>query len=107
MNGHSEEVPGRDFDGRATWVPPGGALTRRDALPDPRDGSEERRHIDCRAMESVSLNEASTIGSARVLDRVAGHPDEPIEDSARPRRRRATARQFLANIYQLLECTLS
>ena len=76
--GHSDRAATEDFEGWAKWVSVGGALLIHDVFPDPRDGGRPPYHIYCRATDSGEFREVSCTGSLRVLERISGHPGEPI-----------------------------
>lgn len=79
--GHSEAAAHQDFDGWASWVTVGGALILHDVFPDPRDGGQAPYQIYCRAVESGEFQEASSLGSLRVLERMSGGPENPASVS--------------------------
>ena len=76
--GHSEKAATDDFEGWAKWVNPGGGLVIHDVFPDPRDGGRPPYYIYCRAVDSGQFREVSVTGSLRVLERVSGHPGDPV-----------------------------
>ncbi len=69
--GHGVGPAHRDYEG---WVPQlavGGTLLIHDVFPDPADGGRPPYEIWCRAVGSGSFHEVDTVGSLRVLRRVA------------------------------------
>ena len=80
--GHTEEAAQRDFAGWARWVQVGGALIIHDVFPDPNDGGQAPYHVYLRARQSGQFRDVSATGSMRVLERIAGYPDELSAASA-------------------------
>ena len=70
--GHSEEPAQADYSGWARWILPGGALVIHDVFERPEDGGQAPFHVWQRAVASGSFEPAATVGSMRVLTRVAG-----------------------------------
>ena len=75
--GHTDEHAGNDYTGWARWVSRGGALVIHDVFPDPRDGGQPPYRIYLRALRS-GFEETFSLGSMRVLTRVAGEAGEPV-----------------------------
>jgi predicted O-methyltransferase YrrM len=70
--GHAEEHAQNDYSGWAHWVMPGGALVIHDVFERPEDGGQPPYHVWLRAVASKAFEPAGTVGSMRVLTRVAG-----------------------------------
>jgi predicted O-methyltransferase YrrM len=69
--GHGHDPAHRDYE---TWVPhveTDGLLVIHDVFPDPADGGRPPFEIYCRALESGAFTEKRTVGSLRVLRRIA------------------------------------
>ena len=77
--GHAEEHAQNDYSGWAPWVMAGGLLVVHDVFPDPADGGQPPYHVWLRAMESGSWEDVETLGSMRVLRRVAGEAGEAVD----------------------------
>jgi len=72
--GHGEEPAHADYEAWAPHVMVDGWLAIHDVFPDPADGGRPPYEIYCRAMASGAFEEASVMGSLRVLRRIrAGH----------------------------------
>jgi predicted O-methyltransferase YrrM len=70
--GHTDEAATGDYEGWAPWVVRGGALLIHDVFPDPHDGGQAPYRIFRRAVDSGQFSPVRTVGSLRVLERVAG-----------------------------------
>jgi len=69
--GHGPDPAHRDYE---IWVPHvvvGGRLLIHDVFENPADGGRPPYEIYCRAMESGAFGELVTVGSLRVLERIA------------------------------------
>lgn len=70
--GHAEEPAQDDYSGFARWVLPGGVLVVHDVFERPEDGGQAPFHVWQRAVAGGAFEPAGTVGSMRVLRRVAG-----------------------------------
>ena len=75
--GHTDEHAGNDYVGWGRWVEHGGTLVVHDVFPDPADGGQAPYRIYLRALES-GFEEATVLGSMRVLTRVTGTAGDPV-----------------------------
>ena len=75
--GHTDEHAGNDYEGWGRWVAHGGTLVIHDVFPDPADGGQAPYRIYRRALES-GFEESKSLGSMRVLTRVAGEAGDPV-----------------------------
>lgn len=76
--GHGERPAMDDYEGWARWVMPGGLLAIHDVFPDPADGGRPPYEVFLRALAGGSFEERETVGSLRVLRRVAGAAGDPV-----------------------------
>jgi MMP 1-O-methyltransferase len=67
-----------DYAGFAHWVQPGGVLVIHDVFEDPADGGQAPYHVWIRAVDSGDFVPDETVGSMRVLVRVA-RPDQAVQ----------------------------
>lgn len=75
--GHTDEHAGNDYTGWGRWVQAGGTLVVHDVFPDPADGGQAPYRIYRRALAS-GFEEATALGSMRVLTRVRGDAGDPV-----------------------------
>jgi predicted O-methyltransferase YrrM len=75
--GHTDEHAGNDYTGWGRWVQAGGTLVVHDVFPDPADGGQAPYRIYLRALAS-GFEEATALGSMRVLTRVRGDAGDPV-----------------------------
>jgi predicted O-methyltransferase YrrM len=79
--GHAEVHAQNDYTGFAHWVQPGGVLVVHDVFERPEDGGQAPYHVWLRAVDSGDFEPVETVGSMRVLRRLApaqaerGSPD--------------------------------
>lgn len=69
--GHAEIHAQNDYTGFAPWVQPGGVLVIHDVFERPEDGGQAPYHVWLRAVASGDFEPEETVGSMRVLRRVA------------------------------------
>jgi predicted O-methyltransferase YrrM len=72
--GHAEIHAQNDYTGFAHWVQPGGVLVIHDVFERPEDGGQAPYHVWLRAVDSGDFEPVETVGSMRVLRRVAAEP---------------------------------
>ena len=75
--GHTDEHAGNDYTGWGRWVQTGGTLVVHDVFPDPADGGQAPYRIYLRALAG-GFEEATALGSMRVLTRVRGDAVDPV-----------------------------
>jgi MMP 1-O-methyltransferase len=75
--GHTDEHAGNDYTGWGRWVQTGGTLVVHDVFPDPADGGQAPYRIYLRALAG-GFEEATALGSMRVLTRVRGDAGDPV-----------------------------
>ena len=75
--GHTDEHAGNDYTGWGRWVQAGGTLVVHDVFPDPADGGQAPYRIYLRALAG-GFEEATALGSMRVLTRVRGDAGDPV-----------------------------
>ncbi|MGA8845245.1 MAG: class I SAM-dependent methyltransferase [Nocardioides sp.] len=76
--GHAEEHAQNDYAGWAPWVMSGGYLVIHDVFERSEDGGQAPFHVFLRALESGAFVAVETVGSMRVLRRVAGQAGQPV-----------------------------
>jgi predicted O-methyltransferase YrrM len=69
--GHGAEPAHQDYEGWTPHLAPGGLLCIHDVFPDPADGGRPPYEIYCQAVESGRFRDERTVGSLRVLRRLA------------------------------------
>jgi predicted O-methyltransferase YrrM len=69
--GHGAEPSHQDYEGWTPHLGHGGLLCIHDVFPDPADGGRPPYEIYCRAVESGCFRDERTVGSLRVLRRLA------------------------------------
>ncbi len=75
--GHTDEHASNDYEGWGRWVARHGTLVIHDVFPDPADGGQAPYRIYRRALES-GFEETQSLGSMRLLTRVAGDAGDPV-----------------------------
>lgn len=70
--GHAEEHAHNDYGGWARWIQPGGALVIHDVFEHPDEGGQAPFHVWQRAVAGGAFSPRGTVGSMRVLVRIAG-----------------------------------
>jgi MMP 1-O-methyltransferase len=75
--GHTDEHAGNDYVGWGRWITHGGTLVIHDVFPDPADGGQAPYRIYRRALGS-GFEETRSLGSMRVMTRVAGEAGDPV-----------------------------
>lgn len=79
--GHAEVHAQNDYTGFAPWVQPGGVLVIHDVFERPEDGGQAPYHVWLRAVESGDFAPDETVGSMRVLERIA-RPGQAVRTSS-------------------------
>ena len=74
--GHAEIHAQNDYTGFAHWVRPGGVLVIHDVFERPEDGGQAPYRVWLRAVDSGDFEPVETVGSMRVLRRVARVEDQ-------------------------------
>ncbi len=75
--GHTDEHAGNDYAGWGRWVAHRGTLVVHDVFPDPADGGQAPYRIYLRAL-GHGFEEVASVGSMRVLTRVAGNAGDSV-----------------------------